>query len=250
MDPSTTTPNEPRVVSLRKNLHGSRDDVDGKHSKKNNLGASKDIALDKKLNTIGGETLDGKQHHEELDKKVRFDDKIQQEIANDLPEVDKLMKTEEKKDAVYEVKPYFSHSILQATMFVYVVWTIIYLFYRGVWTLNNDSIASYVFSALFLFVEVLSFFTTTLHFNNFTNPQTNIMLQKLPEILARQKKDYPPVATFICCYKEPQHIVSRTIGYPPPTPLPLFLFFFLTPSSPPLFPSSLPLLSSPPLFPS
>ncbi len=147
------------------------------------------------------------------DKRVRFDDKIEQAIATEQPEVDKMMSKEEKKELVYEVKPYFSHSVLQATMFLYVIWNVMYLFYRGAWTLNTETLATLIFSALFLFVEVLSFFTTTLHFNNFTNPQTNIMLQKLPDILAKQKKEYPPIATFICCYKEPQHIVSRTIGY-------------------------------------
>lgn len=187
--------------SLRRTLHASRDDAgELKHTKKNNLGVSKDITIDKKF----GSELDGK--HED-DKKVRF----QQE--DDLPEVDKMLGHEQAAEPVFEVKPYFSHSILQATMVTYIIWTVLYLFYRGVWTLNDTSIASYIFSGLFLFVEVLSFFTTSLHFTNFTNPQTNILLQKLPDILAKQKKDYPPVAAMICCYKEPQHIVSRTLGY-------------------------------------
>lgn len=124
-----------------------------------------------------------------------------------------IIKSEERKDVVYEVKPYFTHSVLQATCFLYITWSLVYFIYRGGWTLNNASWATYVYSVLFLVVEFLSFLASAIHYSNFSNICTNVLLQKLPEILERQKKDYPPIASFICCYKEPHHIVSRTIGY-------------------------------------
>jgi len=156
-------------------------------------------------------------------KAVQFQSRVPQQVTiiDDPIDVDHLMSGEIKGDAVFETKPYFSHSILQTTMAVYIVWCLVYFAYRVYATLNHYSYATLIFSIIMVIVEFLGFLGTSLHFNNFTNPQTNILLQKLPDILERQKKDYPPVASFICCYKEPQHIVSRTINaamsidYPP-----------------------------------
>jgi len=145
-------------------------------------------------------------------KEVEYEDPV---------DVQETIINEGNKDVVYEVKPYFSHSILTATFFVYYVWTIFYFAFRAGWTLNNNNPATYIYSVIFLLVEFVSFLGSALHYNNFTTITTNILVQTLPQVLTRVKKEFPLVATFICCYKEPHHIVARTMAcamamdYPP-----------------------------------
>lgn len=138
---------------------------------------------------------------------------VQEPVYEEPPDIHETIVNEEKKEVVYEIKPYYSHSVLSATFFVYFMWTFIYFIFRAGWTLNNNNWATYIYSILFLVVEFLSFIATALHYNNFTAITTNILVQKLPDILGKVKKDYPPIGCFICCYKEPHHIVARTFGY-------------------------------------
>jgi len=191
---------------------------------KGRLNQSKGMSSSRPLGTSLGFDEKNKSFVDDDDqKKVRFEQKAaaQEEAYKEEIDVDKILGIEQKKDLVFEVKPYFSHSILQLTMLLHILWTIGYMVYRIGFTINQQNYATWIYSCLFILVEILSFFGTALHYNNYTNPQTNIMVSKLPDILARLKKDYPPVAALICCYKEPQHIVSRTIRtamsmrYPP-----------------------------------
>ncbi|GAM23644.1 hypothetical protein SAMD00019534_068190, partial [Acytostelium subglobosum LB1] len=117
---------------------------------------------------------------------------------------------ESKKDVVFEVKPYFSHSILQATMAVFLVWNLFYFAYRAGWTMNTHDVYTMVFSGLFYIVEFVSFLATALHLNNFTNPCTFLLVLNLEQILAIRRKRFPNIMMFICTYKEPPSIVSRT----------------------------------------
>ncbi|EFA83461.1 cellulose synthase [Heterostelium album PN500] len=117
---------------------------------------------------------------------------------------------EEKKEVVFEVKPYFSHSILQATMAVFLVWNLFYFAYRAGWTINTHDVYTMGFSALFFIVEFVSFLATALHLNNFTNPCTFILVVTLEQILAKRRKKFPNIMMYITTYKEPPSIVSRT----------------------------------------
>eukprot|EP01111_Echinosteliopsis_oligospora_P009377 TRINITY_DN2731_c0_g1_i1.p1 TRINITY_DN2731_c0_g1~~TRINITY_DN2731_c0_g1_i1.p1 ORF type:complete len:925 (-),score=227.96 TRINITY_DN2731_c0_g1_i1:114-2888(-) len=206
-------------VSNMKASSGVRDE-----KQKGRLTASKGLSSSRTLgNSLGFDQKNKNFDDDEEQKKVRFEQKVaaQEEAYKEEIDVDKMMGTELKKDLVFEVKPYFSHSILQMTMALHILWTIGYMVFRIGFTINKQNYATWIYSCMFILVEILSFFGTALHYNNYTNPQTNILVQKLPDILARLKKDYPPVAALICCYKEPQHIVSRTIRtamsmkYPP-----------------------------------
>ncbi|GAM19021.1 hypothetical protein SAMD00019534_021960, partial [Acytostelium subglobosum LB1] len=117
---------------------------------------------------------------------------------------------EEKKEVVFELKPYFSHTILQATMAVFLVWNLFYFAYRAGWTINTFDMFTMAFSAIFYAVEFISFLATILHFNNFTNPATMILVTTLEQILTKRRKKFPTVMMYITTYKEPPSIVSRT----------------------------------------
>ncbi|KAN0033999.1 hypothetical protein ACTFIV_000479 [Dictyostelium citrinum] len=117
---------------------------------------------------------------------------------------------EEKKEVVFEVKPYFSHAILQATMAVFLIWNIFYFAYRAGWTMNKTDYITFSYSILFIIVEFVSFLGSALHLNNFTNPCTFILVVTLEQILAKRRKKHPTVMMYVCTYKEPPSIVSRT----------------------------------------
>ncbi|EGC34799.1 cellulose synthase [Dictyostelium purpureum] len=117
---------------------------------------------------------------------------------------------EEKKEVVFEIKPYFSHAILQATMAVFLIWNIFYFAYRAGWTMNKTNYYTLAYSVLFIIVEFVSFLGSALHLNNFTNPCTYILVVTLEQILAKRRKKHATVMMYVCTYKEPPSIVSRT----------------------------------------
>ncbi|KYQ91184.1 cellulose synthase [Tieghemostelium lacteum] len=117
---------------------------------------------------------------------------------------------EEKREVVYEVKPYFSHSVLQATMAVFLIWNLFYFAYRSGWTINKTDWYTTSYSIIFLIVEFISFLGSALHLNNFTNPCTFILVVTLEQILQKRRKTHPTIMMYVCTYKEPPSIVSRT----------------------------------------
>ncbi|EGG21610.1 cellulose synthase [Cavenderia fasciculata] len=117
---------------------------------------------------------------------------------------------EQRREVVFEVKPYFSHSILQATMAVFILWNIFYFAYRAGWTMNKNDWYTFSYSIIFIVVEFISFLGSALHLNNFTNPCTFILVVTLEQILAKRRKPFPNIMVYVCTYKEPPLIVSRT----------------------------------------
>ncbi|EFA75513.1 hypothetical protein PPL_11017 [Heterostelium album PN500] len=117
---------------------------------------------------------------------------------------------EQQKETVFLLKPYFSHSILQATMLVFIVWNIFYFGFRAGWTINTHDVYTILFSIIFYIVEFVSFLATVLHLNNFSNPCTMILVMTLEEILKKRRKKFPTVMMYVTTYKEPPSIVSRT----------------------------------------
>eukprot|EP01113_Clastostelium_recurvatum_P017182 TRINITY_DN200_c0_g1_i2.p1 TRINITY_DN200_c0_g1~~TRINITY_DN200_c0_g1_i2.p1 ORF type:complete len:936 (-),score=275.18 TRINITY_DN200_c0_g1_i2:47-2854(-) len=136
---------------------------------------------------------------------------LQSTLPDDDDEMQQVITLESHKTCVYEVKPYYSHSVLTITFFVYFFWSLGYFAYRAAETLNDETYFTLAYSVAFIIVEFVSFVASILHLNNFTNPVTNILVEKLPDILRRQKKDYPNVNAYICCYKEPPSIVAETM---------------------------------------
>eukprot|EP01133_Synstelium_polycarpum_P017378 gene17378-20733_t len=149
------------------------------------------------------------QHQKSEKKKSQMQLKKRPVAKEDSETLDTII-SEEKKEVVFEVKPYFSHSILQATMAVFVVWNIFYFAYRAGWTMNKNDAYTFSYSVLFLIVEFVSFLGSALHLNNFTNPCTFILVVTLEQILAKRRKKFPTIMMYICTYKEPPSIVSRT----------------------------------------
>eukprot|EP01132_Coremiostelium_polycephalum_P009926 gene9926-12171_t len=153
-------------------------------------------------------------HHSQQQKKKQSQLQLNSKKNKTVPKEDsETLETiigEEKKEVVFEVKPYFSHAILQATMAVFVIWNVFYFAYRAGWTINNNDVYTLTYSILFLVVEFVSFLGSALHLNNFTNPCTFILVVTLEQILAKRRKQFPTIMMYITTYKEPPSIVSRT----------------------------------------
>lgn len=115
-----------------------------------------------------------------------FDD-IQLGVLDEREQTDEI-----ETGNVYEKLPYFSFNMIRLTMLTYLVWTLVYFFYRAIWTINTFSIATRVFSYLFLLVEILSFIGMAIHMNNFANPCTNVLKKQLLDIL-KKKSQYPSI---------------------------------------------------------
>ena len=98
-----------------------------------------------------------------------------------------------------------SRKLLRAMIFISVVFTLLYLSWRILYSLPVKSgVLPVVFSAILLVVEVFGFLETLVHFEN----MLHLREHPLPVI---EEDEYPEVDIFIATYNEPVSLLRKTV---------------------------------------